>query len=308
MQETQVLRRFSRFYTRVLGLFHPGLLGSERTLLEARILYEICADQGRSSADLARGLGVDRGYLSRVVARLVRAGLVTRPEGHAGRRGVPLSPTPRGREALRDLETRSDAQAGALLRSLDGEQRRRLTRALDEARALLSKAGPEAPAEAPAGDVVLRPARVGEAGWIIHRYARAFHESHGFNEEFEKYLVLGVAELMRAQSPKSGLWVADRGGEFLGCVGVVQAEADRAQLRWLLVEPSARGLGLGRRLVEHAVAFARERGYAGMLLWTLDGLGPALALYASLGFRLTESAPGTMGGVDCVEQRLDLDF
>lgn len=314
MKETDALRSFNRFYTRVLGLFDPRLLGSGQTLLEARVLYEIWRGDGPSSADLARLLGVDRGQLSRVVSRLAGQGLLRKPERHAGRRGIPLALTPEGLRVMRELDALSSRQAAGLLAPLDAEGRGRLVRALDAIRGLLSPASPDADggthrqgaSAAPGVDIL--DARPGDLGRVVQRHAELYAASHGLSADFEGYVLLGMADWLRGRGSRSRMWVAARGDEFLGSVAVVEAGEDMAQLRWLLVEPGARGQGLGRRLVERAVEFARGEGYAGILLWTVDFLGPALALYRSMGFRRVESRPGVMGGKPCMEERWELAF
>jgi DNA-binding MarR family transcriptional regulator/GNAT superfamily N-acetyltransferase len=297
MNDIEALRSFNRFYTRVLGLFHPRILGGGQTLVEARVLFEVRREPGLSSADLGRMLDLDRGHLSRVVNRLVRQGLVRKPERHAGRRGIPLTLTDEGARVIESLEARSSAQAAELLAPLDAAGRGRLARALAEVRSLLGGAG-----GARAG-VVIRGARPGDMGRVIERHAALYGESHGFDADFEKYVLLGMADWLRSGDGGGALWVAEAGGVFLGSVAVVRAGDGRAQLRWLLVEPEARGRGVGRLLVERAVSFARGKGYAELFLWTLDFLAPAKALYRSVGFVLAESVPGVMGGKPCVEER-----
>lgn len=304
MKEINAFRHFNRFYTRVLGLFSPRIIGSDKTLVEARILYELWQRPGLSSADLGRLLDMDRGQLSRVLARLARQGLVAKPEKHAGRRAIPLDLTAEGLAQMLRLDALSSEQARGLLEPLGPQGRSRLALAMAEIEGLLAHGGP---APDPAG-VVLRAARTGELGWLIHRYALLHRESHGFNEEFEKYLVLGMAEYLDGASPGSRLWVAEREGDILGCIAIVDKGAGVAQLRWLVVEPHARGLGLGRRLVERAVAFAREAGHRRIFLWTIDSLTPAITLYRSVGFVRTEIKRGLMGGVELTEERMDLEL
>lgn len=302
MQEIEAFRRFNRFYTRVLGLFGQRILGSGQTLVEARILYEVCQEPGLSSAELMRLLDMDRGQLSRVIARLVRQGLVLKPEKHAGRRAIPLTLTPEGQRVMQELDGLSSRQAEGLLSPLGAGQRKRLARAMAEIESLLC--GPAQPSP----EVVVRPARSGDMGWVIQRHGEVYEQSHGFNEEFEGYVLLGLAEFKRAASPKSGLWIAERDGQRLGCIAIVEREGNTAQLRWLLVEPEARGLGVGRLLVDRAVNFCREQGYERIFLWTIDFLTPAINLYKSVGFALTEAKEGSMGCVTCNEQRMELSL
>ncbi|MBU1002071.1 MAG: bifunctional helix-turn-helix transcriptional regulator/GNAT family N-acetyltransferase [Proteobacteria bacterium] len=300
MKEIEAFRRFNRFYTRVLGLFSQRILGSGQTLVEARILFEVWQQPGISSAELMRLLDMDRGQLSRVIARLGRQGLVHKPEKHAGRRAIPLNLTPEGLRLAQELDELSSRQAGGLLARLGAGQRLRLARDMGEIEDLLG-AAPGAEAE-----VVVRAARSGDMGWVIQRHGEVYQQSHGFNEEFEGYVLLGLAEFVRTASHRSGLWIAEQGGHRLGCVAIVEREDNMAQLRWLLVEPEARGLGVGRLLVDRAVGFCREQGYERVFLWTIDFLTPAINLYESMGFALTESKQGSMGCVTCNEQRMNL--
>ncbi len=160
------------------------------------------------------------------------------------------------------------------------------------------------PAEPP--KILIRPARPGDMGWVIQRHALIYASEWGFGPEFERYVLLGLAASLQSRSGRKGLWIAEREGEALGSVGVVEATANQAQLRWLLVEPAARGLGLGRALVEQALAHCREHGFASVFLWTLRALEPARRLYASLDFSLAEEKPGLMGGQPHVEERWEL--
>jgi len=161
-------------------------------------------------------------------------------------------------------------------------------------------------ASAAPSKVVVRPARSGDMGWVIQRHGELYRDSHGFNEEFEKYVLFGLADFARKASPKSGLWVAEQSGQVLGSIGIVEGGGRMAQLRWLIVDPQARGLGVGRKLVDQVVNFSREHGYKGIFLWTIDSLLPAIRLYQSFGFELTETKPGKMGGITLTEQRMDL--
>jgi GNAT superfamily N-acetyltransferase len=171
---------------------------------------------------------------------------------------------------------------------------------------------PQTPQESAAtptpGAVALRPARSGDMGRVITHHADVYGAEYGFTGDFERYVLLGLAALAQGSNEREGLWIAERDGAFLGCVGVVEAEANAAQLRWLLVLPEARGLGLGRRLVECAVDFCRAQGYASILLWTLRALDAARGLYASSGFHLAEARNGTMGGRPHVEERWEMEL
>lgn len=299
MKETiRVFRRFNRFHTRFLGLLSQRLLNSPLTLAQARVLFEINALPGASASELADLLAMDRGQMSRVLNALLKKGLVERSGEPGGRRSLPLSPTSRGKTELEAIEKRADAQAAELLKGLDQKQRGRLRAALNEAEALL-KGEPRTKGN---DEPVLREAVSGDLGWIITSHARLYGELSGFNREFEEYVLLGLGEYLQAGRDKGGVWIAEHDGEAVGSVGVVERPDNSAQLRWLLVEPRAQGLGLGRLLVEKAVRICRERGYGRIVLWTLQELLPARALYKSLGFALIEEKQGVMGGRSLTEE------
>ncbi|MGE4291929.1 MAG: GNAT family N-acetyltransferase [Desulfovibrio sp.] len=291
-------RRFNRFYTRTIGLLNRRLNNGPLNLAEARTLFEIRRTPCISAGVLAEMLDMDRGQLSRILSKLQTSGLIERDSAPSGRKAVPLQPTPQGIALLENVETAADSHAAALLRQLDAEQGERLGSALEEVERLLAATPP------PEDGFALRPPRSGDMAWIMERHARLYGREHGFDADFERYVLLGLAAFAQLPDPqRSGLFLAESQGRRLGSVGIVEASDNMAQLRWLLVTPEARGKGVGRALVAHACAFAAEQGYAGIILWTLSSLAPARALYQSLGFKLTESRPGTMGGRVVTEER-----
>lgn len=297
LETIPVFRQFNRFYTRLLGLFNKRLLDGPLTLTEARALYEITAEPGTSATSLSARLGLDRGQLSRVIAALIKSGLIERSGSPGGRRALPLHPTDEGLKLMAELETMADRQAAALIGLLGSHDCSRLTKALQEVRSLLDKNGlPDR------GEIRLREAASSDLGWIIARHAELYAAECGFGDDFAHYVILGLAEYVKKDPAGSKVWIAEAGGEPLGAVGVVDQGHGRAQLRWLLVEPQARGLGLGKRLVERVVSFCRERGHSEIILWTITSLHPARSLYASFGFSPSETKPGVMGGVPVTEE------
>jgi len=301
MKETiEAFRRFNRFYTRLLGLFNRRLLDGPLNLAEARTLFEIAASPGVSAAVLSRELGMDRGQLSRLLARLLKQNLIERHGSPAGRKALPLHPTPLGRKLMVALEAAADHQADNLIGSLDAKKSARLRAALSEVETIM---GSENRAHDPGrGDVRIREAVSGDLGWIITRHAEIYSLEYGFTQEFEIYVLLGLAEYLEKDRSGSRVWIAEHGGAAAGAVGIVELSQDCAQLRWLLVEPHARGLGVGKKLVEQAVSFCRERNYGQVLLWTLQDLHAARALYKSFGFNLVEEKKGVMGGQPMIEE------
>jgi DNA-binding MarR family transcriptional regulator/GNAT superfamily N-acetyltransferase len=301
MKETiRTFRRFNRFYTRFLGLFNRHLLNSSLNLAEARTLFEIVASPGEAAAKLSRSLGMDRSQLSRIIARLLRQNLIRRHGKPEGGKALPLHPTLGGRKLLKEIETAADHQAADLIGSLDAGKSGRLRVALSEVEGILrsEKNG----YDRGRGDVRLREAEAGDLGWIITRHARIYGFEYGFTQEFETYVLLGLAEYLNKDRSRSRVWIAEQGGVAAGSVGIVEQTKDRAQLRWLLVEPHARGLGAGRVLVEQAIEFSKGQGYDQVILWTLQDLHAARALYKSFGFTLAEEKNGEMGGQPMIEE------
>ena len=293
----ETVRRFNRFYTRQIGVLHEGLLQSPFSLAEARVLYELAHQADVTATELATRLGLDAGYLSRILRRFREKGLVERRPSPSDRRQHHLRLTDTGREAFAALDVRSHEEASALLSALPSEAQGRLVGAMQTVERLL---GPE-PDVTPT--VLLRPHRPGDMGWTIERHAALYAEEYGWNAEFEALVADIAAAFLRDYKPeKERCWIAEVEGERVGCVFVVQRSADVAQLRMLLVEPQARGLGLGSRLVDECLAFARQAGYGRMMLWTNSVLHAARRLYERAGFRLTGEEPHHSFGHDLVGQ------
>ena len=277
------VRRFNRFYTRAIGMLEKGYLGTSYTVTESRVLYEIGQADGITAKAIGEILGLDAGYLSRIVARLERDGLVGRERSPDDRRSTVLRLTARGREVFPPLDQRSAALVEGMIGGLSAERRRRLTGALAEVEQLLN-----APV---AGPVVLRPHRTGDMGWIIERHGVLYAREYGWNGHIEAVTARICADFLDGYDP--GLercWIAERDGQRLGCVFLVKDEAPGvARLRLLMVEPSARGLKVGKRLVAECIAFARAAGYREIVLWTHAVLIAARAIYAAEGFQLEET-------------------
>ena len=277
------VRRFNRFYTRAIGMLEKGYLGTSYTVAESRVLYEIGQADGITAKAIGEILGLDAGYLSRIVARLERDGLVGRERSPDDRRSTVLRLTARGREVFPPLDQRSAALVEGMIGGLSAERRRRLTGALAEVEQLLN-----APV---AGPVVLRPHRTGDMGWIIERHGVLYAREYGWNGHIEAITARICADFLDGYDP--GLercWIAERDGQRLGCVFLVKDEAPGvARLRLLMVEPSARGLKVGKRLVAECIAFARAAGYREIVLWTHAVLIAARAIYAAEGFQLEET-------------------
>jgi DNA-binding MarR family transcriptional regulator/predicted N-acetyltransferase YhbS len=296
------VRGFNRFYTRHLGVLQRGFLGTRFSLTEARILYELGHAPGDTATRLAARLGLDGGYLSRILARFERDGLLERPRSSADRRQRPLRLTSRGRRAAAVLDRRSQRQALTTLRALGPGRQVELIRAMRTVQELL---GPRVGERM----FVLREPRPGDFGWIIQRHGALYAEEYGWDETFEALVAEIVIGLLRPhdRTGERG-WIAERDGENAGCVFVVRRSPHVAQLRLLLVEPAARGHGLGRRLVGECVRFAREQRYRKMVLWTNGALTAAAHLYRDAGFEVVAEERRRHFGHDQIEQTWELDL
>lgn len=295
IDRTQAVRRFTRFYTRRLGVLEEGLLGSDLSLAEARVLYELATREAPTAGAIAADLGLDAGYLSRILRRFTERGLVARARSNADGRRQHLALTTLGREAFAPLDERSREQVAALLARLSDADQHRLVSAMATIEALLGE-----PA-ADAAPYALRPHRPGDMGWIVHRHGALYAQEYGWDETFEALVAEIAASFVKSFDPKGDrCWIAEKDGEIVGSVLLVRQDAETAKLRLLYVEPKARGLGIGRRFVAEAVAFARAAGYRRITLWTNDVLHAARHLYAEAGFRLVEEAPHRSFGQDLV--------
>jgi DNA-binding MarR family transcriptional regulator/GNAT superfamily N-acetyltransferase len=294
-RQIAAVRRFTRFYTQHLGVLREGLLDSPYALTEARVLYELAQAPDLGAAELARRLGLDAGYLSRILRRFETDGLLARePVPEDGRRAT-LRLTEAGRQEFAVLDAASRGQVRGLLAGLSDAARRRLVAAMRNIETLLDR---DAPAP-----WLIRPLAPGDGGWVVESHGRLYAQEYGWNAAFEALVAEIVAAFLRAHDPaREGGWIAERDGVPVGSVFVVRQDTRTAKLRLLLVEPEARGLGIGRRLVEHAMAFARGAGYARMTLWTNDVLVAARRIYEAAGFVCTAREPHTSFGKDLIAE------
>jgi DNA-binding MarR family transcriptional regulator/GNAT superfamily N-acetyltransferase len=284
------VRRFNRFYTQRIGVLREHLLDSAFPLTPIRVLYEL-AHWPRGTAPtagvLAAKLGLDQGYLSRILRDFERGGLITRKRQDGDGRQKALALTPRGRRAFAPLDARSRAEVGALLGRLAAPQQARLIEAMEQVERLIGGEDPERP---PAVPYVLRSHRPGDMGWVIHRHGALYAQEYGYDETFEALVASIAARFIERFDPKrEHCWLAEIDGEMVGSVFLVRKSATVAKLRLLLVEPRARGLGIGAHLIRECIAFARAAGYRRITLWTQSDLDAARHLYARAGFRRTGS-------------------
>ncbi|TWG97152.1 DNA-binding MarR family transcriptional regulator [Mesorhizobium sp. J18] len=297
------VRRFTRFYTRQIGLLESKLLKSAFSLTEARILYELANRDGVTASELVKDLGLDPGYLSRILKRFEHQGLLSRaPSPQDGRQSV-LTITEAGRAAFGPLDRGSVEQVAGMLEALRPEQRRKLTNSMETIERLLGKA-PDA-----AVPYILRSHRPGDMGWIIHRQMVLYNSEYGWDEGYEALISEILGNFLKNFDPKyENAWIAEREGEIVGSVFVVRQSHEVAKLRLLFVEPAARGLGIGRRLVDECIRFSRQRGYKTLTLWTNDVLVSARRIYQAAGFRLVEEEKHHSFGKDLVGQNWELSL
>jgi DNA-binding MarR family transcriptional regulator/GNAT superfamily N-acetyltransferase len=278
------VRRFNRFYTRAIGVLEKGYLGTDYTVAEGRVMYEVAKADGITAKTVGEITGLDAGYLSRIVARLERDGVVARERSASDGRSTLLRLTPHGAQVFEPFDRRSADLVEGLLAGLSGAERRRLVEAMETAQALMSP-------ERPAAPVLLRAPVAGDMGWIIERHGVNYAREYGWNDHIEAVTARICADFLDANDPAlERCWIAERDGERLGCVFLVKDAAPGvARLRLLMLEPASRGLGLGKRLVAQCVDFARAAGYREVVLWTHAVLTAARAIYAAQGFQLEET-------------------
>jgi DNA-binding MarR family transcriptional regulator/GNAT superfamily N-acetyltransferase len=300
-REISAVRAFNRFYTRRLGLIEPKLLHSSFTLQEARIVYEIAHRSACTATDLTRDLGLDPGFLSRTLQALQRRQIVARKPSKDDGRVNELSLTAKGRTAQAELERRSREEVGGLLASLDDNQRATVVHAMTTIEQTL-----ERPAQKPAA-FLLRSHRPGDIGWVISSQAKAYAEEYGWDISYEALVAEICAQFIKNyDASREHCWIAEAGGEPLGSIFLVNGGDDTAKLRLLLVEKKARGLGVGRALVEQCISAAREKGYRKMTLWTQSILVAARGIYQAAGFRRVKEEPHHSFGVDLVGETWEL--
>ncbi len=301
------VRRFNRFYTRQIGVLRKTYLDSPYSLGEMRVLYELAHADALTASDIARILDLDAGYLSRLLRNFEKRGLISRKTSARDARQSHLSLTARGRKLFAPMEERSQRHAAAMLEKLDGAQQAQVVAAMASIELLLSGA---AAIKTDAGSYRLRDPRPGDFGWIVSRHAELYSQEYGWGEPFEGLCAQIVADFVNNfDSRKERCWIAEVDGANAGCVMIVKDEQpDVARLRLLLVDPKARGLGLGAKLVDECVRFSRAAGYTRITLWTHSVLSAARHVYESAGFQLTSSEPRHTWGKDVVAEFWDLEL
>lgn len=279
--QVRAVRSFNRFYTRQIGVLNEHLLDGPFSLTETRVLYELAHRTQCTATDLCRDLGLDAGYLSRMLRNFEKQQLITRTESETDARQSVLSLTPRGKKTFEPLQARSNEQVAVLLSKLSTSKQRQLLNALHTVETLLD------PKPRPQPAYLLRPHCPGDMGWVVHRHGVLYWQEYKYDERFEALVAEIVAHFVQNFDPKrDACWIAEREGEILGSIFLVKKSKTVAKLRLLLVEPSARGLGIGKRLIAECVGFARQAGYKKIVLWTQSELHAARHLYQQAGFTL----------------------
>jgi DNA-binding MarR family transcriptional regulator/N-acetylglutamate synthase-like GNAT family acetyltransferase len=277
----QTVRRFNRFYTRQIGVLQEHLLRSPFSLTEVRVLYELAHREQLTAGELCRDLGLDRGYLSRMLQSFEAKGWIATGPSPDDRRRLFLSLTPRGRKVFTPLELRSSREVSAMLAKLSPAQHRKLLAAMTDIEAVLSLSHQDG------ASYILRRHRPGDMGWVVQSHGLLYSKEYGYDERFEALVAGIVAEFIEKFDPsRERCWIAERDGANVGSVFLVKKSSSVAKLRLLLVEPSARGLGIGKNLVEECVRFARDAGYKKIMLWTQSELAAARRIYQNAGFQL----------------------
>ena len=297
------IREFNRFYTQKIGVLRDGLLDSKHTLTEARVLYEIAHRSGALASDLVRDLALDAGYLSRILAKFARHGWLKRERSGEDARKAHLHLTAKGRAAFKSLDARSREEMGGLLAALSHDEQVKLQGHLQNVQSLLG-ARP-----ARSGDLQLREHQPGDIGWIVQKHGELYAQEYGWNTDFEALVAEICAKFLRELDPAGErCWIAERNGARVGCIMLVRHSPTVAKLRLLLVDPSQRGLGVGNKLVEECLAFARAAGYRKVTLWTQSILSAARKLYEGHGFRKVAAEPHESFGAKLVAETWELDL
>jgi DNA-binding MarR family transcriptional regulator/GNAT superfamily N-acetyltransferase len=301
------MRRFSRFYTRRLGVLQDRFLGSPFSLAEARVLYELTQRDRPTATELCASLDLDPGYLSRILRGFAERGLVTKTPAPEDRRQSRLALTAKGRKAYAPLERRSHDDVAAMLGALADADQERVLAAMGMIERLIGEPQHETSAAQPA--YTLRPPRTGEMGWVVARHAALYAQEYGWGARFEGLCAEIVAEMIATHDPAHDRhWIAELDGEPVGSVFCVKASDEVAKIRLLLVEPRARGHGIGTRLVDECIAFARAAGYRRMTLWTHSVLIAARKIYQAAGFRLVAQKEHADWGVPVVGETWEMEL
>jgi len=280
-RRVQAVRQFNRFYTQKIGVLNEGLLDSGFSLTEVRVLYELAHRHKPTATELCENLNLDPGYLSRMLQKFHKQGLIARTPASTDARQNHTSLTDKGKRTFAPLDERSNERVAEQLEELSPAQQDDVIRGMQTITRLLQ------PENTPNVSYVLRPHQSGDMGWVVYRHGVLYSQEYGYDERFEALVARIVADFVQKfDAKRERCWVAERESERAGCIFLVKRSKTIAKLRLLLVEPSARGLGIGKRLVSECVRFARQAGYKKIVLWTQSELHTARHLYEEAGFKL----------------------
>lgn len=294
MARAETIRRFNRFYTRQIGALREHLLQAAFSLSESRILYELGTSAGLTNAELCQMLGLDAGYLSRIISGFEKKGLIGKTRSPSDARALLIQLTDAGKTVLASLEQAAREEVMAMLQGMPESRQEQLTQAMQQVQSLLADND---------SSYLLRDPRAGDMGTVVQQQAELYTREYGWNSEFEALVAEIVARFLREFDPSGErCWIAEKDGKVIGSVFVVRHDETTAKLRMLYVDASARGLGIGNRLVEETLRFARQAGYKRMILWTTSILTDARKLYQRAGFQLVEEEPVHSFGKDLVSQ------
>lgn len=300
IERAERVRAFNRFYTRQIGVLHEHLLNSEYSLTEVRILYELAHRTGLTASDLCRELGLNAGYVSRVISGFTKKGLIVKTPSPDDARAVQLQLTEQGQSTFAPLNAASQREVLSMLERLSEPEQQQLVDAMGQIHSLLN---------APEPGYILRDPHPGDMGWIVHRQAVLYAQEYGWNVEYEALLAEIVSGYIRDFKPgKERCWIAEKNGKGVGSLFLIQKDETTAKLRLLSVEPAMRGLGIGTRLVDESLRFARQVGYTKIMLWTNSVLTKARGIYERAGFRLVDEQPHHSFGKDLIGQTFERDL
>jgi DNA-binding MarR family transcriptional regulator/GNAT superfamily N-acetyltransferase len=301
------VRRFNRFYTRQIGVLRKTFLDSPYSLAEARVLYEVANGHSTTASEIGRKLDLDAGYLSRTLRAFEKRGLIVRTTSARDARQSYLELSPRGRKEFAPLERRSQRDSGAMLEKLTPADRTQLIDAMHTIETLL--AGENSAMPQPEARYTLRAPIPGDFGWVVKRHAELYAQEYQWKEPFEGLCAQIVADYANNNDPKrERCWIAEMDGENVGCIFLAKESARVARVRLLLVDPKARGLGLGARLVDECIRFARRAGYKKITLWTHSVLLTARHIYQKAGFKLMRTEAHKSWGRPVVSEHWDLEL
>ena len=291
------VRNFNRFYTNIIGLMDRTILDSPYSLAEARVLLEIDDASQCNASDLTKLLQIDPGYLSRILSKFTKDKLIVKSQSAVDGRAQVLTLSDKGRQAIHKLYAESTIQAAKILEKLTDEEQKELIRHMVIVRNILDKKQDKT--------YIIRPLKPGEAGYIAYRHCVLYEKEYGLSGTFERYVMDALTKYIDGQ-PEGEVWVAENNGRIVGSIAIVSTEEGIAQLRWFLIEPEYRGVGLGRQLLATAMEYCKRQKYKQVYLWTIQDLKAARHLYESFGFSVTEQSESDTWKSGIIEERWDM--